>query len=580
MPRKTDRAARSFMPLAIGGLILSSGLLTASVAGQSGKQVTVQRQDDGPSQVQVFSMPDFGELQAPDFRKRDVPLFVNRLILSPEQQAMVERVIDDYAKAFQALREDSMKDLMPPGMKVAMFAPEEAKGLPGAVGKTGAEGDGAPEIVFSDGDDEGGEGFPTIGGLIEDEEALGGIPRGTAIGVSVSIGGPGPEGGAEAATQEGGDVGVQIETPDGQELSPEVRKKLEEQAAKIAKAIQEQMEKQKEAGGEGHPMLFGGPPEDPQQMQERQEAMTKAAEEFRKAKSQLRDKAVAEVQTNLAKQQMDRWPLLERSLYREHQLPKGRLSGERTDLVKVLDGLKLADADRAAITEDLDAYEMSLDTALRQRDDYLKDSSQESDKAMNEGKHDKALAIAAKEANLRVAVRGVNEQYAQVFASKLPAPAGDSFRAASLKASYPDIYRQTRGQKTFAAARQIEGLDPKTIEAIDSLQTAYDIDLAQVNDQIRQAMNKYQPLVPQTDLARMLENVEHPGGMDDVMELVHGKAPIREAFAKRTELDNRYRTSIAALLTPEQAQGLPKAVEKHDSQQPIIIRRETKPGAL
>src|SRR6185503_17578702 len=108
-------------------------------------------------------------------------------------------------------------------MVFAMGEPMKALagGAPPANAGAGADAaakGGEPEFVFAD----AAEGELSELGEMIDEEGFGGeIPKGTAIGLSVRIDGPddasAPDGGAEQT----GSVGVQIETPDGQELSPE-----------------------------------------------------------------------------------------------------------------------------------------------------------------------------------------------------------------------------------------------------------------------------------------------------------------------------------------------------------------------
>src|SRR4029077_46795 len=132
-------------------------------------------------------------------------------------------------------------------------------------------------------------------------------------------------------------------------------------------------------------------------------------EAFGKAKAQLRQKFVADAQTQLAQPQVEKWPALERALLREKSLPQGRLSGERTDLFKVVKAAAIDDASRTAIAPQLDQYDLALDSALRQRNDFLDGADEKIDKAMQEQNFDRALSLTDRAAAMHVAVRSVNE---------------------------------------------------------------------------------------------------------------------------------------------------------------------------
>ena len=58
---------------------------------------------------------------------------------------------------------------------------------------------------------------------------------------------------------------------------------------------------------------------------------------------------------------------------------------KRTDLTKVIERLELSDDELNAITEDVDAYQQTLHTALIQRNAYLESAQKDIDQAMQLG---------------------------------------------------------------------------------------------------------------------------------------------------------------------------------------------------
>ncbi|MHC4106855.1 MAG: hypothetical protein ACYSTY_02095, partial [Planctomycetota bacterium] len=118
--------------------------------------------------------------------------------------------------------------------------------------------------------------------------------------------------------------------------------------------------------------------------------------------------------------------------------------------------------------------------------------------------------------------------------------------------AYPRIFRLTGTQRAFRAAKEIEYLDEEVLVAIVALEETYFIELAAKNRQLVQATREYEPEQGQRWMrwgaARMAG--ERP-------QRVREEDPIREAFAERTELDQRYRNRLEDLLTPEQVAMLP-----------------------
>lgn len=532
------------------------GVQWHDVHAQSSRQVMIVNDDGAGPVMRHFSMPDLMELREPDFTLRDVPIFQEKLVLSEAQTAAVERQITVYLDALEQLRKSLLSF---PGAEPMVFGPLKMTGADGEAG----DGQKAALVIAP------GQGELPMISMDELEEMEGGMAM--DIGVRITAGED--EGGANLEESE---PSVSVAFQSSEELPEEVRKKLEEQAQAIAEKIKAQIEEQRakgEAGDGVTPPLPGL--EDVSKLEERQAQIEEAAKEFRKAKTQLRHEFVVETQSTLSQQQLERWPALERALLRERSLPKGRLSGERTDLFKVIKPLGLDHAQAEAIKPHLDSYDLELDAALRQRNAVVEDVKPKIDKAMSEQDFDRALTAIDRAIAARVAVRSVNERYFDAIADVLPGETAAAFRSATLKSAYPQVYRATFADKTFESAHKIEGLDAETAGQLQDLEQAYRVERNEHDSRIRKAIDKHQPQEPRRPFEHM-KQLREQGGPDTggpIMR-INDDDPVREALAKRRELDERYAKLVAGLLTPEQAAQLPKPPAQRQGQ-PFIIRKTT-----
>lgn len=537
--------------------------------GQSTRQVMIVNSSEGGGPaISHFSMPDLMELREPDFAPRDLPIFQEKLVLSEAQSAAIQRQIELYLEAFQKLVQEMLSF---PGAE-----PMIVKALPGGNAEMGEAPPGTmviappnlddlPQITVDELEEAPGPGLdigvrmPAIAGGDDD----GGEGMETSVSVSFST----PEGEDKEPS-----VSVSFATPDGEEIPEKLRQELEKRAAEMAENIKQKFAEQREkaaAGEDGAPLPPLPGAVSMEELQQRQSEILAAAKAFRKAKADLRQNFVVEAQTGLSEPQIERWPALERALLREKSLPRGRLSGERTDLFKVLKNLDSQPVANDRVAAQLDSYELDLDAALRQRNEALEDVGPKVDKAMQEREFDRALLILDRAAAARVAVRSVNERHAQAIAELLPPDAASDFTTETLKTSYPQIYRTTLADRTFRAAHGLEDLDEDTRQRIAELEQAYRVERSDVDTMIRRDVDKHEPTEPRRPIERLKEITS--GAQPETIALLKQDDPVRESFGKRRELDERYIKSITALLTPEQIEHLPKAPRKRTAE-PIIIR--------
>ena len=281
------------------------------------------------------------------------------------------------------------------------------------------------------------------------------------------------------------------------------------------------------------------------QLQATFEAAAMEVELWQVEKKRLAQKFVTDVRTVLDEPQQAKWPAFERRLIRERTIGRGKLSGESVNLFALLREVDLDDATSASLEQLLDDYSVRLDTALRARNEF----SISSQKALMQAVHARSAELAGpifrRQIELRTAVRDVNEQYAEIIASRLPEPAQAEFRKLYGQRGFPTVYRSTATQRDFKRSLELTQSDAPLQNAIRELETAYLAELAPMNDQFRQALRSHEPheLVLQSEARLLGENGQ----------LGAATNRLADVRVRRQELDRRYRQQLLAMLPAELA---------------------------
>lgn len=536
---------RMILTAAVAGLAAAGYVATSASAQDGGRRMVMMSDDgDGPHILQMSHI-DIHGLREPDFIRTDLSIFDEVLRLSEPQEFIVQELLNTYLRDFEALVL-ALQDALPKSGPGALAMGEPIRMRAGGGGNDGG-GEAAIEI----------DGMDLVFGFSPemfiapdmDLEGEDGGPRGMSIAIAVQAD-AGGGGGAGAAGGEGPNVSVEIATPEGVEMSDEMRKQLEEQVKAMQEKIQKQME-ERAANGE----LGRGPMRmDVEEMKKQNEQVRAAAEKFKKDKADLKQRFLGNVRGQLDAEQIERWPKLERTLTRQKTLKLGRLDGERTDLFSITRSMGLPDDARDNLSQLLNEYEVSLHDALVRRNAFLEDANQKVDDAVGAKDFKKALSTIDRAADLRIAVRNTNQQFAERMSQSLGAGLGEGLKERYLKVSYPRVYRVTTGQRILEKARLLEGLSAETQSEVDALHEAYLRELGVVNETIRQAIDRHQP-------RESREGIEHMQKMQagERPAPIHmGDDPVREVMRQRTALDERYVTALKGLLSPEQMAELPK----------------------
>jgi hypothetical protein len=287
-------------------------------------------------------------------------------------------------------------------------------------------------------------------------------------------------------------------------------------------------------------------------------------EAWQSRKAQLRDNFTQGMKAVLDDDQLSQWPAFERFLTREKTLPRGRISGENLNLFFVVDELRMPQDEFAKLEPLFNDYETRLDNALRARNGYIEESMPKIMKAMQDQDSADAGRIFRRQAELRAAVRDVNEEYRKAMVNALGESTwAKSLDKAVLEGGWDRFYRATNTDRMFEEAMKLEGLDPAVLQSVTELYAGYRNELSPLNDRLKTLARTEEPEQIVRDGERFVGMVSQGiggmarafggGGANEERE-----DPMRKVFDERNDLGERYEERLKALLTPEQFEKLPR----------------------
>ena len=269
----------------------------------------------------------------------------------------------------------------------------------------------------------------------------------------------------------------------------------------------------------------------------------------------LGEELLGNVQVILMPYQLELYPKFEQRLYREKHLHEGRFSGESTDLIRIYRDMQLDRQYQEQSDLVVDQYGHKLHDVLTQRTKALYGSPKDIKRLMHPTARDaeQNLIEIDEISRLRVQVREVNDEYAQLISDALPAAEADAFFNKVMEKSYPRVFRSTPAERIFEDAVIREDLDPDVITSIVALMQQYGIELEASNIDLLEAIRRDEPKKPRaTAEVAMMRRLGEPiprQGLDD----------IRNAIRARDELSRQYISQLRGLLSEEQFAELPGA---------------------
>ena len=292
-----------------------------------------------------------------------------------------------------------------------------------------------------------------------------------------------------------------------------------------------------------------------QDMSIMQEIMTER-QGFQKKREALEKSFFDDMKAILDEQQAAEWPRIERDRRREQTLGQGIIAGERVDVVKLVDDLKLPAEQLSAVQPLLDQYKDELDRELVARNEAYETFQTKMREMMQGGRmaemfapgatvdpEMEKLVVKGREAGNRV--RDVNRKFVRQIEPMLPEAQRSAFSAEVKRESYPMIYRPAYGTRVLDAADKISAIDDSQRAALQGIRESYTRDLAALQTQMEKATED-----EQAKFTLQQARDRGPFGMGR-------EGPLADLEKQRRDLDDATSEKVKALLTPEQAEQLP-----------------------
>ena len=270
--------------------------------------------------------------------------------------------------------------------------------------------------------------------------------------------------------------------------------------------------------------------------------------EWLRNRASLEAEFTESLQVILNEEQLTLWDPFRRQVRRDRALPRGVLSGESLDVNTVV---REFDASEAA-AEALLAWEIELDKTLIERDNTMMEIDLDALVATLENDDKAARDAARSESKVRRDVRDANLEAIDSIAELMGEQAND-FRLAAWQKAFPRVYRETMFQRTIRAVRDMEGVDPLVLETLDRLEADFLVQLADIQEEARQAMVKQEEGQFERRFEQMRERMEGNGRRPEREE-----TELDEVMAQLRELETESRETLEQMLTEEQIAQLPR----------------------
>jgi hypothetical protein len=266
-------------------------------------------------------------------------------------------------------------------------------------------------------------------------------------------------------------------------------------------------------------------------------------------KKQMRDELEGDLVAVLTEEQLLLWPALERQIIRDRLLPRGRLSGESTDIMSLLEQQEYEEEVLTALLPAIQEWDINVTHALTARDEYLVENQGTLMTAMRTMDASAGIGVLKMQGRLSETVRYVNDTAVQNILVLLPEDKVNQFDAVAKLSSYPRIFRQSRTDRAYEAALELEGLEPDTMQAIMDYQDSMENDIAGANEQLLSATHQWESQEQVARMERMAQRMS--GGTSD-----RQVNPIQQAEESKREIEEMYLELLRGLLTEEQIEAL------------------------
>ena len=279
--------------------------------------------------------------------------------------------------------------------------------------------------------------------------------------------------------------------------------------------------------------------------------MQKKFIEFIGYKDKLAGAFFDDVKLLLSPEQVQKWPVFERRLRREHTLTDQQaiVTASRVDLIKVIDDVARDSSDevRAQLLDLTDRYEVELDRLLVQKKELEREQLEAVSAIMEKGgnimdqmgEYEK-MFNASRELQLKI--RDLNEKYERQVAARIGPELQEKFDKTYNERAMPAVYEKSYAVEAFETALGLESLTTEQTTQINDLQGEYKREVDGIRVKWAAALRDWQAEVKMTEL--------FGGGQGG------GPEAQTQRDAKK-DLDERYYERIRAILNEDQRASLP-----------------------
>ena len=269
----------------------------------------------------------------------------------------------------------------------------------------------------------------------------------------------------------------------------------------------------------------------------------------------LKAQFLGNVKAQLSNEQLKRWPRFERTLRRDKELTKGELDGESIDLYTTVRQMRMPYEIEETVDPLLVEYEIELDGALIARAAKIDSLQDQLKQAMTEMDYDAGLRAQDQIMAARIRVRAIQDAWIDRIADSLPGEYGSTLRDRALSEGYPRAFRPTVIPDYFERLKECPDLSNDQITELEAIELAYEIDMADLEMRIVEAIRQNQPDESRRRVERLIEQ-KRTGKRE------RATGPADDLLAKKKDLIEETRNRISGLLTPEQNADCLKGVRR------------------
>ena len=279
---------------------------------------------------------------------------------------------------------------------------------------------------------------------------------------------------------------------------------------------------------------------------ERWQAMGELMETFRERGEKLQSTMLGDVRAILTSEQEAHWPRVERAIRRDQTLRRGFLSGERVDVVRLVDRIELGESEKTELDSVLIQYEIELDKALEARNNLQESAMEDIRELFRSGDEEEMQDMMDKGRKASARVRDVNKRYFRQIESMLTGDARSEFEEAYRQAAFPQVYRGQRGGRVLETVGDFNDLTEDQQQTVTAIRNDYEREISAINSDHAKAVEENEMTMTVRDFFRRGRG----GGRGE------DRGPGSEFNDRKRELDDKTLESLKQILSAEQVERM------------------------